>query len=196
MTHRLLAPITVAVAVAALAGCGSTDNSATTATSTVTVTRSAAPSTQATAVADPPVVTETVTSTERPTDPTAVDTAGGEQGGTTASAFVGHYQRHSSTLDLAADGTGQILEGDGAVDGETWSVTWQPAGPGISITYQRLIRKTGVGLYRHPAAGLEIGATYGTGVTGNRVLAVSQPAPRTPTIIWCLPRTPSPECGA
>ncbi len=192
-TRSIVRTVAVAAAVAGLAACGSPDDSASTATSVVTVTRTAAAPSTVTppTTTDPPVVTETVTSTEPP-----VEQGTDEQGTPDASAYAGHYQRHSSTLDLAADRTGALLEGDGAVDSENWAVTWRPTAQGISITYQRLIRQYGVGLYHHPTPGLTVTATYATGETGNRVLEVSQPAPRASTIIWCLPRTPSPECGA
>lgn len=193
-TRSIVHTVAAAAAIAGLAACGSPDDSASTATSVVTVTRTAAaPSTTTppTTTTDQAVVTQTVTSTEPTVEQGTV-----AQDTPDASAYAGHYQRHSSTLDLAADRTGALLEGDGAVDSENWAVTWQPSAQGISITYQRLIRQYGVGLYHHPTPGLTVTATYATGATGNRVLKVSQPAPRASTIIWCLPQTPSPECGA
>lgn len=186
----------IAAAVTLTAACSSSDDAASPETSVVTVTTvvsapsSTTVSTDAAAASDPTTDDETAT-------PEPASTTSTVDRGTGASAYVGHYQRHESGLDLAADQTGSILEGSGALDGETWAVTWQPAATGITITYERLTNRTGKGLYEpRLAPGQTLSAHFGTGETGNRVLVVAGVSPARAAYTWCLPRLSSPECGA
>jgi hypothetical protein len=85
----------------------------------VTVTRSP------TTTPLPPTTVDEPTSTLVPVTPPATTTPTVDP-----SDYVGHFQRHESTLDLSSDGTGRLLMGASAVDGETWTVTWRPSDPG------------------------------------------------------------------
>lgn len=205
MNIRAIAPVVVGLAVVALAGCGSSDDSATTATSAVTVTRTVTPSAPSTTVPTP-VVTETVTSTgDAPTDDSddnaaqAVRSAPTVQRGTGASAYVGHYLRHESLMNLNADQTGDILEGANAVDGEKWTVTWRPAAQGITITYQRRIEQSGKGLEIGLRPGTTMAAQFTRSMNGAQILTTSSPGSTTLVNGWCGSATGNsgaPECGA
>ncbi|MGJ0118197.1 hypothetical protein ACQ7HM_03220 [Williamsia sp. MIQD14] len=198
MNSRAIAPLIAGLAVVALAGCGSSDDSAATATSAVTVTRTVAPS----APVPTPVVTETVTSTaDAPDTDTAVTvrSAPTVDRGTGASAYVGHYQRHESLMNLNADQTGDILEGANAIDGEKWTVTWRPAAQGITITYQRRLEQSGKGLEIGLRPGLTMAARFTRSENGAQILTTSSPGSTTLVDGWCGSGTGSggaPECGA
>lgn len=197
MKSRLVVTAVAVAALGSLTACGSpqsdtaTPSAQTAVTTVVTITR--APTTT-------PLPTET-------TDPTTDDTSTLQPVPTTTTNdvtapvgrqadYVGHFQRHESTLDLASDGSGSILMGANALDGERWAVSWRAADPGITVTLVRRTMLSGAGL----EAGLEprqqFSARFTTGETGNQVLQTGPIGPQISDQIWCSIGGPSPECGA
>lgn len=128
MKSRLFATVVAAVAMGSLTACGSspsdtaTSSPQTAVTTVVTVTR--APITTP-LPATTPDTTDATTSTLQPA-PTTTVTAKSDDG----SDYVGHFQRHESTLDLAPDGTGSLLMGANALDGERWMSHGDPSNRG------------------------------------------------------------------
>ncbi|GAA2062718.1 hypothetical protein [Williamsia deligens] len=197
MKVRLSAAAIAVVAAASLTACGSSDDGAEAAggqspvTTVVTITTT--PSTTDTPTADTTTTDPGTTTDEQTTETTTAQATATRSSQPT---YVGHFQRHESTLDLSADGTGSLLMGANALDGERWAVSWDPASPGITVTLVRRTDLSGAGL----AAGLEPGqsfsARYATGGTGNRVLQTGPIGPQISDQIWCGIGGPSPECGA
>lgn len=195
MKVRLATVVVTAIALGSLSACGSSQSDTATpspqpaVTTVVTITQ--APTTT-------PLPTETAGTTEDETStlqpaPTTTTVANPGDGG---ADYVGHFQRHESTLDLASDGTGKLLMGASAVDGETWAVTWQASDPGVAITLDRRTALYGRGLEAGLAPGEQFTARFTTGETGNRVLETGPIGPQIGTQIWCGIGGPSPECGA
>jgi hypothetical protein len=61
--------------------------------------------------------------------------------------YVGDWQRHLSALTIAPDGTGTILLGSSARDGEKWTLRWTRGdGPVLAISLQQRIGIWGDGL--------------------------------------------------
>lgn len=61
--------------------------------------------------------------------------------------YVGDWQRHLSTMTIAPDGTGTILLGSSARDGERWTMRWtQGHGLGLAIRLEQRIGTWGTGL--------------------------------------------------
>src|SRR5262249_30332078 len=61
--------------------------------------------------------------------------------------YVGDWQRHLSTMTIAPDGTGTILLGSSARDGERWTMRWtQGDGLGLAIRLEQRIGTWGTGL--------------------------------------------------
>ncbi|ORV32606.1 hypothetical protein AWC00_28330 [Mycobacterium conspicuum] len=61
--------------------------------------------------------------------------------------YVGDWQRHLSMLTIAPDGTGTILLGSSARDGEKWTLRWtQDDGAGLAIRLAQRIGSWGDGL--------------------------------------------------
>lgn len=61
--------------------------------------------------------------------------------------YVGDWQRHLSTMTIAPDGTGTILLGSSARDGERWTIRWtQGDGLGLAIRLDQRIGAWGAGL--------------------------------------------------
>jgi hypothetical protein len=114
------------------------------------------------------------------------------------SGYSGIWQRHESRLTLDTAQSGSLLIGSNAVDGETWSLTWEPEGAHIVITLGTLLGRTGAGLdgYLHQGqvitgelvtdtAHTMILRTHGTGTDNSDELS------------WCSQKYgSSPECGA
>ncbi|MGE2817851.1 hypothetical protein ACQI5H_22320 [Mycobacterium heidelbergense] len=64
--------------------------------------------------------------------------------------YVGGWQRHLSMMTIAPDGTGTILLGSSARDGEKWTTRWtQGDGPGLAIRLDQRIGAWGDGLEGH-----------------------------------------------
>lgn len=75
-----------------------------------------------------------------PADNTPMQTARGD--------YVGSWQRHLSMMTIAPDGTGTILLGSSARDGEKWSIHWtQGDGVGLAIKLDHRIGAWGDGMY-------------------------------------------------
>ncbi|WP_018178912.1 hypothetical protein [Jongsikchunia kroppenstedtii] len=115
-----------------------------------------------------------------------------------ASAFTGNWQRHESRLTLNAHRTGSILIGANAVDGETWSLTWQPVGRGITITIGTQTDKSGAGLDGYLSHGQVVTGELGTDSTNTMVLRTHGTGTNnSETLSWCSSTYgSSPECGA
>ena len=61
--------------------------------------------------------------------------------------YVGDWGRHESTMTIAPDGTGTMLVGANASDGEKWTMRWtQGDGLGLTIKLERRIQSSGAGL--------------------------------------------------
>jgi hypothetical protein len=61
--------------------------------------------------------------------------------------YVGDWQRHLSTMTIAPDGTGTILLGSSARDGERWTMRWtQGDGLGLAIRLEQRLGAWGDGL--------------------------------------------------
>ncbi|OBG27152.1 hypothetical protein [Mycobacterium sp. E3198] len=61
--------------------------------------------------------------------------------------YVGDWQRHLSAMTIAPDGTGTIVLGSSARDGERWTIRWtQGDGPGLAIRLVQRIGAWGAGL--------------------------------------------------
>jgi hypothetical protein len=74
-----------------------------------------------------------------PADNTPMQTARGD--------YVGDWQRHESMMKIAPDGTGTILIGSSARDGEKWTIRWtQGDGVGLTIKLQQRIGTWGDGM--------------------------------------------------
>ncbi|OBG68738.1 MULTISPECIES: hypothetical protein [unclassified Mycobacterium] len=74
-----------------------------------------------------------------PADNTPMQTARGD--------YVGHWQRHESMMTIAPDGTGTILLGSSARDGEKWTIRWtQGDGVGLAIRLDQRIGTWGDGM--------------------------------------------------
>lgn len=194
MKVRLASVVVIAVALGSLTACGSspsdtaTSSPQTAVTTMVTITRAPTtplPSTE-------PDTTDDTTSTLQPAPATADDTTSTAVG----ADYVGHFQRHESTLDLASNGTGKLLMGASAVDVETWAVTWQASAPGVAITLDRRTALYGRGLEAGLEPGQQFTARFTTGETGSRVLQTGPIGPQISDQIWCGTGGPSPECGA
>jgi len=192
MKVRLATVAVTAIALASLTACGAspsdiaTPSTQTAVTAVVTVTR--APTTTPL----PPATTDEPTSTLQPvtTSPTTPADTGDR------SDYIGHVQRHESTLDLASDGTGSLLMGASALDGERWDVSWQPSDPGITVTLVRRTMLSGKGLDAGLAPGQTFSARFTTGETGDRVLETGPIGPQISGQIWCGIGGYSYECGA
>jgi hypothetical protein len=66
---------------------------------------------------------------------------------TASGDYVGDWQRHLSTMTIAPDGTGTILLGSSARDGEKWTMRWtQGDGLGLAINFEQRIGAWGDGL--------------------------------------------------
>ena len=60
--------------------------------------------------------------------------------------YVGGWQRHESMMTIAPDGTGTILLGSSARDGEKWTTRWtQGDGLGLTIALVQRIQSWGTG---------------------------------------------------
>ncbi|BBZ37798.1 hypothetical protein [Mycobacterium conspicuum] len=74
-----------------------------------------------------------------PGDNTPMQTARGD--------YVGKWQRHESMMTIAPDGTGTILLGSSARDGEKWTMRWtQGDGLGLTIRLDQRIDAWGDGM--------------------------------------------------
>ncbi|OBF05659.1 hypothetical protein A5730_16285 [Mycobacterium sp. ACS4054] len=74
-----------------------------------------------------------------PADNTPMQTARGD--------YVGKWQRHESMMTIAPDGTGTILLGSSARDGEKWTMRWtQGEGIGLAIKLDQRIGVWGDGM--------------------------------------------------
>ncbi|WP_068184867.1 hypothetical protein [Mycobacterium sp. UM_CSW] len=74
-----------------------------------------------------------------PADNTPMQTARGD--------YVGKWQRHESMMTIAPDGTGTILLGSSARDGEKWTMRWtQGDGLGLTIRLDQRIGAWGDGM--------------------------------------------------
>ena len=74
-----------------------------------------------------------------PADNTPMQTARGD--------YVGKWQRHESMMTIAPDGTGTILLGSSARDGEKWTMRWtQGDGVGLVIRLDQRIGAWGDGM--------------------------------------------------
>ncbi|MGV9859287.1 hypothetical protein ACWDTD_11625 [Gordonia sp. NPDC003425] len=186
-------------------------------------TTSAAPSTttQTTSVV---TVTTTVAApapgvgegdTGSPTTGSDAGGSGGQGGGTTvhtggqttappvtpgkdvnASAFVGEWLRHASHLDINGDRTGELAIGSGAVDVETWSLTWVPLGRGIVLTMGNQISKTGAGV-GDITSGQTVTAHLSTGAHDGATLVTNGLGDTGGPLTWCSEASAgTPECGA
>lgn len=61
--------------------------------------------------------------------------------------YVGGWQRHESMMTIAPDGTGTILIGSSARDGEKWAMRWTRGdGPDFAIRLEQRIGTWGTGL--------------------------------------------------
>ncbi|OMC46779.1 hypothetical protein [Mycobacterium sp. IS-1264] len=61
--------------------------------------------------------------------------------------YVGDWQRHLSMMTIAPDGTGTIVVGSSARDGERWTMRWtQGDGPGLAIRLEQRIGAWGDGM--------------------------------------------------
>lgn len=77
-------------------------------------------------------------------------------------SFFDQWIAHDSQLQLSQNGTGTLTIGDGALNTDQWSVTWQKnASDSITITLATLIARSGPGM----------------GNAGDRYIATIQPDP-------------------
>lgn len=195
MKIRLVAGAVVVAALGSLTACGSSQSDTATpsprsaVTTVVTITRAPTTTPLPTETTDT-TVDQTSTLQPAPTTTPVTTPAGGR------SDYVGHFQRHESTLDLASGGSGKLLMGASAVDGENWTVTWQPSDPGVAITLDRRSALYGRGLEAGLEPGQSFSARFTTGETGSRVLRTGPIGPQISDQIWCSIGGPSPECGA
>jgi hypothetical protein len=61
--------------------------------------------------------------------------------------YVGGWQRHESMMTIAPDGTGTMLLGSSARDGEKWTTRWtQGDGLGLTIKLVQRIQSWGTGM--------------------------------------------------
>jgi hypothetical protein len=74
-----------------------------------------------------------------PADNSPMQTARGD--------YVGDWQRHLSMMTIAPDGTGTMVVGSSARDGERWTMRWtQGDGPGLAIRLEQRIGAWGDGM--------------------------------------------------
>ena len=138
--------------------------------------------------------TSTSTSTATVADTSSTSPPGDD---VDTSEYSGRWQRHGSYLDLEPDGTGTILIGNGAVDGEKWSLTWAPTDHDIVITVGPQISKSGAGLDGLLAAGQTITGVRATDPANITVLRTTGIRGESLTQGWCMPKYGSAaECGA
>ena len=209
MRYRWTATTLAAAAtVLALAGCHANDDASSAATSTpsVVVTKTAPsshlqPSGASTAdsgAADDAGIPETEQSLPRVEGRpvTAAPAPTGERG-VDASVFFGTWTRHASHLELTSDLIGTLVMGSGAVDVETWTVTWwSPKQNEISMTLGSQISKTGDGvdgLY----SGKTVTGELSTGAHGGATLLTNGLGSTGGPLTWCgASSAGTPECGA
>jgi hypothetical protein len=68
------------------------------------------------------------------------DPAGNPPMQTARGDYVGDWQRHLSAMTIAPDGTGTMLLGSSARDGERWTMRWtQGDGPGLGIRLEQRV---------------------------------------------------------
>ncbi|WP_461665616.1 SPOR domain-containing protein [Gordonia sputi] len=208
MRYRWTATTLAAAAtVLALAGCHTNDvSSAATSTPSVVVTKSApAPhiqpsetSTVDSGAADDAGTPEAAQSPARVEGrPVTAAPAPTGQRGVNASVFFGTWTRHASHLELTSDLTGTLVMGSGAVDVESWTVTWwSPKQNEISMTLGSQISKTGDGvdgLY----SGKTVTGELSTSAHGGSTLMTTGLGSTGGPLTWCNASSAgTPECGA
>lgn len=197
-------PIATAAALA-LAGCGGgTSSTGSTSASSVPDTAVLIAVTTTAPPTSTPVSTVIPPGAQRPPATSSADgaptTAAGvpQQPGRNAPAYDGKWQRHESALTLNPDRTGSILIGANAVDVETWSLTWEPVGGGITMVIGDRTQKSGAGLNGYLAHGQTVTGKFATGGSGITVLQThGTGTDDSETLSWCKTAYGSaPECGA
>lgn len=208
MRYRWTATTLAAAAtVLALAGCHTNDaSSATASTPSAVVTTTAPaphiqPSETSTVDSGPADDEGTPEATQSPArvegrPATAAPAPTGERG-VNASVFFGTWTRHASHLELTSDLTGTLVMGSGAVDVETWTVTWwSPKQNEISMTLGSQISKTGDGvdgLY----SGKTVTGELSTSAHGGSTLMTTGLGSTGGPLTWCNASSAgTPECGA
>ncbi|MFT4086766.1 MAG: hypothetical protein QM658_06355 [Gordonia sp. (in: high G+C Gram-positive bacteria)] len=106
------------------------------------------------------VETKTVGASETPTDTdqapqTTVTQTQTQTQPATNSAFVGKWMGHTRSLDLNADGSGQVSLFSGAMDGEVWNLQWTSSGDSLTVTIGSQVKVSGSGV-----GGISQGATW------------------------------------
>ncbi|SIR82061.1 hypothetical protein [Williamsia sterculiae] len=114
--------------------------------------------------------------------------------GTGGSAYLGHWQRHDSSLEFGS-GTGSILLGSSCCDVEKWSFTWADGGgSNATMTLGERIALHGEGAGADLRSGQTFTATPSQDAAGTAILLVADPNGFTST--WCRAGGGSPDCGA
>lgn len=206
MRHRWVW-VGVVAAVAALplvTGCADTGTGAS-ASSVVTVTatqttRASAPVTGTDATSTDVTGTDVSTTGDAPASPvgtrppTTNPLPPGH--GIGASAYLGAWQRHESSLTFNGDHTtGSVFLGANAVDGEKWGFTWTIDRAVITATLTGLIERSGAGV-GGMATGQTFTATPTVDSAGTEILVTTGLGETGSELTWCRSGHGSPGCGA
>ncbi|MFT3716238.1 MAG: hypothetical protein QM774_09905 [Gordonia sp. (in: high G+C Gram-positive bacteria)] len=124
----------------------------------------------------PATVTEWVTPGQAAPTTTVTTVTQTQQADSLPSAYVGQWVGHTRSIDLNADGSGELSLFSGAMNGTVWAVTWTGSGSGIAVTLQSKTTVSGDGAPMYSAGQTLPGSLSAQG--GGQVLTIG-------TVTYC-----------
>lgn len=115
----------------------------------------------------------------------------------TPADFIGKWSGHTRTLNITADGTGDMLIAIGAADGEKWSLTWTLAGDELDMQLGPRIASYGTGLDGSMYEGARYAGILKRDAAGVLYLNMTGFGPSNGGVTWCSSKYGNSQvCGA